>query len=186
MDRVTISHEYLEQQKLLHQNPHYGIASLSFAPIVADFIRQMEVRTVSDYGAGKKNLLVGLKNAGIDSIEYYPYDPVFEEYGQPCSADLVCCIDVLEHIEPDKLEEVLIELAKITVNFGFFSIHMGPAAKILSDGRNAHLIQESSSWWLPRLTKYFEILHLQSHQMMGDGIWIITRPKKDQVPNNED
>jgi hypothetical protein len=56
---------------------------------------------------------------------------------------------------------------------------MGPAAKILSDGRNAHLIQEPSSWWLPKLTKYFEILHLQSHQMMGDGIWVVVRPKKD-------
>jgi hypothetical protein len=179
MDRSTISNEYLEQQKLLHKNPNYGIASLSFAPIVADLIRQTGIRSVSDYGAGKKNLLVGLKNAGVDPDEYYPYDPAFEEYGEPRSADLVCCIDVLEHIELERLEYVLLDLAKITVNFGFFSIHMGPAAKILSDGRNAHLIQEPSSWWLPKLTKYFEILHLQSHQMMGDGIWVVVRPKVD-------
>jgi hypothetical protein len=178
MSRSTISQEYLEQQQALHQNPNYGIASLSFAPIVADVIRQTGVQSVSDYGAGKQNLLVGLKSAGIDSVDYYPYDPAFEEYGEPKAADLVCCIDVLEHIEPDKLENVLLDLARITVNFGFFSIHMGPAAKILSDGRNAHLIQEPSSWWLPKLSKYFDVLHLQSHQMMGDGIWLIVRPKK--------
>lgn len=177
MSRSTISDEYLVQQQILHQNPNYGVASLSFAPIVADFIRQTGICSVSDYGAGKKNLLVGLKNAGVEPTEYHPYDPAFEDYGEPRSADLVCCIDVLEHIEPEKLEEVLLELSKITTNFGFFSIHMGPAAKVLSDGRNAHLIQEPSSWWLPRLTKYFEILHLQSHQMMGDGIWLIVRPK---------
>lgn len=182
MIRSTISAEYLEQQKLLHQNPNYGVASLSFAPIVADFINQTGVRSVSDYGAGKKNLLVGLKNAGINDVEYYPYDPAFEEYGEPCSADLVCCIDVLEHIEPEMLEHVLLDLSKITLKFGFFSIHMGPAAKILSDGRNAHLIQEPSSWWLPKLTKYFEILHLQTHQMMGNGIWIIVQPKLDATP----
>ena len=181
MDKLTISQDYLDEQKLLHQNPNYGIASLSFAPIVADFIRQTGVRSVSDYGAGKKNLLVGLKNAGIGSMDYYPYDPAFEEYGKPKSADLVCCIDVLEHIEPDLLENVLVDLAKITVTFGFFSIHMGPAAKVLSDGRNAHLIQKPSSWWLPRLTKYFEILHLQSHQMMGNGIWVIVQPKVETI-----
>lgn len=108
------------------------------------------MQSVSDYGAGKQNLLVGLRSAGIDSVDYYPYDPAFEEYGEPKAADLVCCIDVLEHIEPDKLENVLLDLARITVDFGFFSIHMGPAAKILSEGRNAHLIQEPSSWWLPK------------------------------------
>ena len=37
VNRSTISADYLEQQKILHQNPSYGIASLSFAPIVADF-----------------------------------------------------------------------------------------------------------------------------------------------------
>lgn len=177
MNRSTISHEYLEQQKILHENPNYGVASLSFAPIVADFIRQTGVQSVSDYGAGKKNLLIGLQRHGINQIEYHPFDPAFEQYGEPRSADLVCCIDVLEHIEPDKLENVLLELSKITLNFGFFSIHMGPAAKVLSDGRNAHLIQKPSSWWLPRLTKYFEVLHLQSHQMMGEGIWLIVKPR---------
>lgn len=176
-NRPTISAEYLEEQKILHKNPNYGVASLSFAPIVADFIRQTGVQSVSDYGAGKKNLLIGLQRSGINPVEYYPFDPAFEEYGEPMPADLVCCIDVLEHIEPEKLDSVLLELSKITLNFGFFSIHMGAAEKVLSDGRNAHLIQKPSSWWLPRLTNYFEVLHLQSHRMMGDGIWLIVKSK---------
>jgi len=177
MSRETISQEYLDQQKLLHQNPNYGVASLEFAPIIADLIRQIGVQSISDYGAGKKNLLLGLERCGIKNINYFPYDPAFEEYGEPCVADLVCCIDVLEHIEPDRIDSVLEELSSITISLGFFSIHMGPAAKVLSDGRNAHLIQEPSSWWLPRLAKYFEIAHLQSHEMMGNGIWVIVRPK---------
>lgn len=177
MNRSTITNEYLEQQKILHENPNYGVASLSFAPIVADFIRQTGIKSVSDYGAGKKNLLVGLERAGIHPIEYFPYDPAFEEYGEPRSGDLVCCIDVLEHIEPDRLQDVLLDLSRITLNYGFFSIHMGPAAKVLPDGRNAHLIQEPSSWWLPKLSDYFEILHLQSHQMMGNGFWVIVAPR---------
>lgn len=173
----TISEDYLRLQTELHRNPNYGVASLSFAPIVANVIKELRARTVADYGAGKQNLLVGLKKAGVNLEAYYPYDPVFPDYGPPKSADLVCCIDVLEHIEPAKLDNVLEELARITTRFGFYSIHMGPAAKVLADGRNAHLIQQPASWWLPRLSQHFEIIHLQRHQMMGFGIWVIVEPR---------
>lgn len=142
---------------------------MSFAPIVADIIREGKIKTVCDYGAGKQNLLKG---------EYSAYDPVFPDYGEPKIADLVCCIDVPEHIEPEMLDNVIRELAGITKGLGFFSIHLGPAGKTLADGRNAHLIQKPSSWWLKKLIEYFEILHLQSHQMMGSGIWLIVMPKK--------
>lgn len=175
MNSHTISSGYLKLQQELHENPNYGVASLAFAPIVADLILQTHVQSVSDYGAGKKRLLEGLMKAGVTPSQYYPYDPVFPEYGPPKEANLVCCIDVLEHIEPESLDAVLDELASITVGLGFFSIHMGPADKVLSDGRNAHLIQQPSSWWLPRLCKHFNILHLVSHDIMGQGIWIIVK-----------
>ena len=177
MPDVTISDDYLQQQRILHENPNYGVASLSFAPIVADLIRQTGCKSISDYGAGKKRLLEGLRKAGVYPSEYLPYDPVFPEYGVPKPADLVCCIDVLEHIEPELIDNVINDLQKITKNLGFFTIHMGPAAKTLIDGRNAHLIQKPSSWWLPKIAKYFEVLHLQSHEMMGKGFWIIVAPR---------
>jgi len=154
-----------------------SLHSLSFAPIVADVIRQNGCKSVSDYGAGKMRLLDGLRQSGVEPIPYLPYDPVFPEYGEPKPADLVCCIDVLEHIEPQLIDNVILDLSGITTNIGFFSIHMGPAVKTLSDGRNAHLIQRPSSWWLNKLTNYFEIHHLQSHNMMGRGIWLIVSRK---------
>jgi hypothetical protein len=131
--------------------------------------------TLSDYGAGKKNLLRGLNDLGVHPNAYFPYDPVFPEYGDPKPAELVCCIDVLEHIEPKQLDNVLSELASITTNFGFFSIHTGPAVKILPDGRNAHLIQQPSSWWLPRIANFFEVVELQSEGLGGWGFWILVK-----------
>lgn len=182
MTLETISKDYLEQQALLHcEEEDYGVASLSFAPIVAELIRQTNAKSLSDYGAGKMKLREGLRKAGLDPDPYLPYDPVFPEYGPPRAADLVCCIDVLEHIEPPFLENVLIQLSEITTGIGFFSIHMGQAARVLTDGRNAHLIQEPSSWWLARLVRYFEVVHLQSHRIMGDGMFLIVKPK---VPKN--
>jgi hypothetical protein len=151
MRAETISDDYRKLQQELHLNPNYGIASLAFAPIVAHIIRQTKPHSLSDYGAGKQNLRKALTQAGVTGFDYRPYDPAFPEYGEPREADLVCCIDVLEHIEPALLDNVLDELEEITTRLGFFSVHMGPAGKTLADGRNAHLIQKPSSWWLPRL-----------------------------------
>jgi len=175
---LTITEEYRKLQQELHLNPNYGVASLHFASMVAELIQQAGIKSISDYGAGKQNLIKALNKAGIHP-DYRPYDPVFPEYGSPTHADLVCCIDVLEHIEPDLIDNVLAELASITVNIGFFSIHMGPAAKVLSDGRNAHLIQKPSSWWLPKLSRHFDVMQLQSHQIMGNGFWVIVKGKSD-------
>jgi hypothetical protein len=160
-------------QQQLHENPAYGVASLQFVNVVASLIAQSGATSLSDYGAGKQNLRRGLEQAGV-TLDYRPYDPAFPEYGPPRSADLVCCIDVLEHIEPEFLDNVLDELASLTTKVGFLSIHSGPAAKVLADGRNAHLIQQPSSWWLPRLCQRFEIDHLQG---APGGFFMVVTPR---------
>lgn len=40
METQTITEEYRRMQQELHQSPNYGLASLAFAPLVADLIRQ--------------------------------------------------------------------------------------------------------------------------------------------------
>jgi hypothetical protein len=178
MTLKVITEEYLKLQQTLHEDPSYGTASLSFSPLVANLINSLNIKTLSDYGAGKKNLIKGLVESGVHLDEYYPYDPSFPEYGPPKKADLVCCIDVLEHIEPDLIDNVIRDLSKIVVNYGFFTIHMEDAKKILADGRNAHLIQKPSSWWLKKLTEYFDILHLETiNDNRGKkGFWVAIKP----------
>ena len=170
----TISDTYLSMQQELHKNPNYGVASLGYAPFVMNVMQQAGVRSLSDYGAGKCNLHKALQERGLKGYEYFPYDPVFPDYGPPKPADLVCCIDVLEHIEPEYLDAVLNDLQKITRKLGFFSVHTGPAVKVLADGRNAHIIQQPSSWWLPKLCERFEIAHLQRSP---GGFWVVTEPR---------
>ena len=108
---MTISAEYLEQQKQLHENPNYGVASLQYAQLALQLIDHMSAKSVSDYGAGKCNLQKKLAELGRSDFQYFPYDPAFPEYGEPKEADLVCCIDVLEHVELPYLEAVLRDLA---------------------------------------------------------------------------
>jgi hypothetical protein len=142
--------------------------------IVKELMARCHVRSLSDYGAGKQNLLRGLNELGVTGFDYFPYDPAFPDYGEPRPADLVCCIDVLEHIEPAFLDTVFADLRAITVKRGFFSVNCGPAMKFLPDGRNAHLIQEPASWWLPRLRQHFEISQLEE---MSSGFWVLAEPK---------
>ena len=59
-------------------------------------------------------------------------------------------------------ENVLDEIFQITLKFCYFSIATIPAKKILTDGRNAHIIQQPSRWWLLKLCRLFNIEFLKN------------------------
>ena len=179
-ERSTISSDYRALQRDLHSRiPGYGSASLGYAAKVKMLMDQIGARSLSDYGAGKGRLHLALQELGLRGYEYFPYDQAFPEYGPPKPADLVCCIDVLEHIEIDYLEAVLNDLKAITRNLGFVSIATGPAGKVLADGRNAHLIQQPKSWWLPRLCEYFEVVKVRrSWRPNPATFWVVVKPRQ--------
>ena len=179
----TITAEYLQEQKILHQNANYGIASVGFAEEVDALIRHISAHTVTDNGAGKKNLKKALDSRGVDGYVYQAFDPVFPEYGEALEADLVCCIDVLEHVEPHLLENVLADLRRVTKNIGFFTVHTGPAVKTLSDGRNAHLIQQPETWWLTKLSDHFRIGHVEPYEGLGTGFAVLLGAKPTAAAN---
>ena len=175
----TITEEYRKLQRDLHdRNKFYGVSSIEFAPIVASVLHHFKIDNISDYGAGKKRLLDALTKLKKSPRLYFPYDPAFPEYGEPKKADLVCCIDVLEHIEPDLIDNVIEDLSKIVTNIGFFTVHLTPAGKILNDGRNAHLILKTIPWWMKKFEKYFSIFRWDEHQIGGKGFWVVVKSKK--------
>ena len=75
----------------------------------------------------------------------------------------------------DCLDAVLEELRDLVLELGFFTVHTGAAIKTLPDGRNAHLIQKPSSWWLPKLCEHFEIAQLNR---VDNGFWVLVTPKE--------
>lgn len=166
---MLISEEYRKQQEWLHQNPNYGVASVQFAPLVAQLVNQFGVREILDYGAGKGRLAQHLKPA--HPVRMLMYDPAIPEWSSsPSPCEMVACIDVLEHIEPGCLEDVLDHLASLVIRLGFFTVHTGPAVKTLPDGRNAHLIQQPPAWWLPKILQRFELLMFQR---TPQGFWVL-------------
>jgi len=84
---------------------------------------------------------------------------------------------VLEHIEPDLLDNVLDDLKRVTAGKGIFTVHTGEAVKTLPDGRNAHLIQQPPEWWLPGLIERFDLV---AFNRMPMGFWVVVE-RKDSV-----
>ena len=141
---ALISPEYLEQQQKLHERPDYGAGYADvhkyITPIIERMVNQWQVPHLLDYGCGKGALF---RNINPDhKMRLQAYDPAIPECSEaPAPAPMVACLDVLEHVEPEHLEDVLDDLERVTERVGVFSVHTGPAAKTLADGRNAHLIQ---------------------------------------------
>jgi hypothetical protein len=159
-----ISAEYLREQQNLHRNPNYGVMSLVYGPMAEDIRKAGKYKTVLDYGAGKSRL----RSVMADDVDYRAYDPAVPDISEkPQPAEFVCCIDVLEHIEPMYLDEVLLDLKALTQKAAFLTIHCGPAAKVLSDGRNAHLIQQKPAWWVNKIEPLFMI---EKYQFDEHGI----------------
>jgi len=168
-----ISEEYRRLQRDLHANPDYGVASIAYAPLVADWLRRHRAERLLDYGAGKGRLAEELEWLLPWPVEVRRYDPAVPQFAQPPEpCDFVACIDVLEHIEPGLLSNVLDDLQRVTAGAGLFTVHTEPAVKTLSDGRNAHLIQQPPRWWLPQFLARFE---LQQFTRMPHGFWIEVR-----------
>lgn len=97
---------------------------------------------------------------------------------------MVACIDVLEHVEPAHLSDVLDHLEELTELILFASIATGPAAKKLSDGRNAHLIQQPMEFWLPKLWERFDIQTVQVSQ--PGQFFVIANRQGLEVSNGHD
>jgi hypothetical protein len=154
LDTVA-SAEYREQLRRMHATSKWGSKGNRHAGEVEKLIRlahtwkggPLEKVTVLDYGCGRGSLAEALKPHRCQ--QYDPGIPGRDVLPKP--SDVVVCTDVLEHVEPDKLESVLDHLARLTARAAYIVIATRPANAVLPDGRNAHLIVETPEWWLERL-----------------------------------
>lgn len=169
---LVITEAYKQEQALLHSRGNYGTTGRSYGPLIGALVARLSATSLLDYGCGsRRSLLETLRLP--DGVVYEGYDPAVPDYSdEPIPAELVCCVDVLEHIEPHLLGNVLKHLASLCDPYGFFTIHTGPAQKTLSDGRNAHLIQQPVGWWLPHLQEHFQVLLVRE---IANGFCVLVR-----------
>jgi 2-polyprenyl-3-methyl-5-hydroxy-6-metoxy-1,4-benzoquinol methylase len=168
---MLITEEYKKLNAELHEsNELYGTSGAKYGTFVADLMNRANTTDLLDYGCGKCTLAKGLEGCSVRG-----YDPAIPEYSAlPEPADVVSCTDVLEHIEPELLDNVLAHIESLTNKAAFLVASTVPAMKILADGRNAHLIVQSGQWWFNKISEYFTI---KSYNHMSSEVWFICQKK---------
>lgn len=146
---LRISKKYLEMQKQLHADPRgYGGRGDKWAGVVVQLALEYGATSILDYGCGQGSLARSLRPRLSSVVRIEEYDPAIPGKDQlPSFADMVVCTDVLEHIEPDRLEAVLRHLRTLARKVLWVVVSTKGSNKTLADGRNAHIIIQPGSWW---------------------------------------
>lgn len=143
------SPEYRGMLQHEHATSNWGKGGWSWAEKISVYALEVSCKDVLDYGCGQGTLKPALAKLGYKCGEYDPGIPGKDI--PPKLADLVVSTDVFEHIEPEKVAAVLKHTFLLAKRAGFFAIAKQPAKKILSDGRNAHLVCQPTEWWTAQL-----------------------------------
>ncbi len=158
---MLITEDYADQNRQLHlMREDYGsYGGMRFAGEVFRLCAELETTDVLDYGCGKATLNQQLPFA------VQCYDPCLPKYEEePSPADIVVCTDVLEHVEPECIEDVLEHIHSLTKKVLLLNVAMYEAEKQLPDGRNAHVLVRPLEWWQDMLRPDWETLMMQSRE----------------------
>lgn len=129
---------------------------------INNLIQATQSKTYLDYGCGKAESydklkvkvkdgreIIGLRNlwSGLDIRLYDPGYGPFQAFPDGMY-DAVVSTDVLEHITKEDMPWVIDEILGFANKFVYLNIACYPAKKILPNGENAHITQESPGWWV--------------------------------------
>lgn len=150
---ALISPGYRDLQRELHARPEgYGGKGFKWIPAIIELAKRVDAGSILDYGCGRGSLKARLQSTPGVSLRIAEYDPAVPgKDGRPSFADLVVATDVMEHVEPDRLTDVLAHIRGLARKAVFFVIALEPANKVMADGRNAHLILQPREWWREQL-----------------------------------
>ena len=143
-----------------NQSNWIGEALAEYKHNVFNLIKENNVKNILDYGCGKAKfhsiLFNNKKVPGSPmGIDITPYDPAVPEFAnKPIGQyDLVLCVDVMEHVQEDKVEEVLKDIFTFS-NRVFLTITCYAATQTLVNGKNAHYTIKEPDWWKEKLKPY--------------------------------
>tara|TARA_R110000803_G_scaffold166755_4_gene230036 strand:- start:2152 stop:2655 length:504 start_codon:yes stop_codon:yes gene_type:complete len=142
---MLISDKHRENYKQYYKNLD-GIDERPsrWQPYIEDLVALMRCKTLLDYGCGGYPRLEKHMDLAVTS-----YDPALPGYDYlPMNQfDMVVCIDVLEHVEPETLDKVIEYLKGRTKKMLLVSVSTSESTKLLPDGSPWHCNVQPRAYW---------------------------------------
>ena len=153
-----ISQDYLRTLKHEHSLHPWGYWGYELAPAIRKFAEEHQIQSVLDYGCGSNHGVRMWAEKNQWQIDLREYDPAVPGSDQkPRRAELVVCIDVMEHVEEQYVNEVMDHILSVSGRYTWFTISMKPAERRLKlTGQNAHVTLHQADWWLERLRERWQ------------------------------
>lgn len=152
---MLITSDYARENARLHEvDPTYGAEGYLWGYLIAGIAAIEQCESILDYGCGKGTLGRRLKQLprGPGVREYDP--GIAGKDAAPEPADLVACLDVMEHIEPQFVDAVIDDLARVTRKRLFVVISTKLSKRTMADGRDTHLSLHDDAWWSAAFTRH--------------------------------
>ena len=156
-EQATLNRALHESDETFGSRPDAGGLTSNLVPAISLMHKLGMCRSILDYGTGKGRLVKHLRSKLPNNILVNGFDPAVDRWLQKPSHsfDILTCLDVLEHVEPESIDAVFSDIKALTNNFCFLIIDLQPAIKRLSDGRNAHVLLAPCDWWISRVSQHF-------------------------------
>jgi len=143
----VISDEYRELNHQLHEKQRFGGSGGKWADAMVGlvmlansrhFVDKFKISSILDYGSGRGVLAKYMEkrfaqlNLEVSMEDYEPAIP--EKAKMPHPVDFVICTDVMEHVEPELVYNVLNHIDELAKKAAFFLISLQESRDILPDG----------------------------------------------------
>jgi glycosyltransferase involved in cell wall biosynthesis len=136
--------------------------------LVKNYVIENQIKRVIDIGSGRGNVIKILQDldpeieiTSTDLLKFHNFECKFHElnlcdpatYIKGVKFELLVCLDVLEHIQKEWMEDVFNFFSTISTNLILTVANHSD----IKDGVELHLIQEDMGYWKPMLEKFFQI-----------------------------
>lgn len=132
---------------------------------VVELVRLTSPRNMLDFGSGKgKQYTVRRQHEAWGGLRPHCYDVGVPEFAKRPEGkfDGIVCGDMMEHIAPDDVDEVLADIFGFSAqrefpaaSFVYFHICCVPSVhKKLMDGRDVHLTVEPPTYWEEKINRF--------------------------------